>query len=404
MEQVAPSRNGSATTRKLDVDADEAAERSGSALRHQPGRKVCALSSVRLATEHRMLSKEGGSLLRAGYRVTIVAPHPRDEVIDGIAIKAVPTSSSRFSRIVRSTWTVYREALRQQADVYHFHNVELIPMGWLLKLHGKRVFYDVREDTPADLSDKYWIPGWVRPLVVRAVDLAEKISGRILDGIVAATPHIGRRFPASNTVVVQNFPMLDEVFPPTSPYLERSPSVLYIGSISATRGVLELVDAMGLLPETLPARLVIGGEFDPAEMEQEARGKLGWKRTDYLGRQNRRGLLELFSRGRVGVVPFLSSPNHIDAQPIKLFEYMLAGLPVVASSFPRVAEIVKQAECGILVEPGKPEEMAEAIRWMLENPQEAMTMGMRGRKAVLATYNWNSQAQLLLQLYSKVTG
>jgi glycosyltransferase involved in cell wall biosynthesis len=404
MEEVVSARNGSATTRNLDVDAGEAGERSGSALRHQAGRKVCALSSVRLATEHRMLSKEGGSLLRAGYRVTIVAPHPRDEVIDGIAIKAVPISSSRFSRIVRSSWTVYREALRQRADVYHFHNVELIPMGWLLKLHGKRVFYDVREDTPADLSDKYWIPAWVRPLVVRAVDLAEKISGKILDGIVAATPHIGERFPASNTVVVQNFPMLDEVFPPACPYLERSPSVLYIGSISPTRGVLELVDAMGLLPETVPARLVIGGEFDPAEMEQEAHGKLGWKRTDYLGRQNRRGLLELFSRARVGVIPFLVSPNHNDVQPIKLFEYMLAGLPVVASKLPRVAEIIKQAECGILVEPGKPQEMAEAIRWMLEHPQDAMAMGMRGRKAVLATYNWNSQAQLLLQLYRRVTG
>ena len=117
------------------------------------GKKVCILSSVRPATEHRMLSKEGASLVRAGYRVTIVAPHPHDEVLSGIAIKAVHKFTSRFARMVGTTWCVYREALRQRADVYHFHNTALMPVGWLLKLHGKRVLYDVREDTPADIRD-----------------------------------------------------------------------------------------------------------------------------------------------------------------------------------------------------------------------------------------------------------
>jgi glycosyltransferase involved in cell wall biosynthesis len=348
-----------------------------------------------------MLSKEGGSLLRAGYRVSIVAPHPEDEVISGIQIKAIPKFKSRLARMVRGTWWVYREALRQHADFYHFHNVELIPVGWLLKLRRKRVFYDVREDTPADLSDKYWIPAWARPAVCRGVDITEKFSGRILDGIVAATPHIGDRFPPAKTVVVQNFPLLDEESPASQPYLERSPLVIYIGSISPTRGLLELIDAMGLLPQMLEARLAIGGEFDPPELEQEARGKQGWKRTDYLGWQDRRGLLDLCSRARIGVIPILRSPNHTDSQPIKLFEYMIAGLPVVASRFPRVAEIMGESQCGILVEPGQPQAIAEAIQWLMEHPLEARAMGNRGRSAVLQTYNWTTQAQLLLQLYQR---
>src|SRR5262249_1290174 len=104
---------------------------------NEAGKKVCILSSVRPATEHRMLSKEGASLVRRGYRVSIVAPHPHDAVLFGIAIKAVQKYTSRFARIARSTWYVYREALRQCADVYHFHDTTLIPVGWLLKLHGK---------------------------------------------------------------------------------------------------------------------------------------------------------------------------------------------------------------------------------------------------------------------------
>src|SRR5712691_5091711 len=122
---------------------------------NEAGKKVCILSSIRPATEHRMLSKEGASLVRAGYRVSIIAPHSHDEVISGIAIKAVHKFTSRLARMVGTTWCVYREALRQRADVYHFHNTELIPVGWLLKLHGKCVLYDVREDTPADIRDKH---------------------------------------------------------------------------------------------------------------------------------------------------------------------------------------------------------------------------------------------------------
>src|ERR1700694_3015420 len=105
----------------------------------EAGRKVCIISSSRNALEQRMFLKEGMSLARAGYRVSVVAPHPYDEVISGITIKAVPKCASRFSRVARTTWYVYREALRQRAQVYHFHNTELIPVGWLLKLQGKRV-------------------------------------------------------------------------------------------------------------------------------------------------------------------------------------------------------------------------------------------------------------------------
>jgi glycosyltransferase involved in cell wall biosynthesis len=368
------------------------------------GKKVCAISSSRNALEQRMFLKEAMSLAGAGYRVSVVAPHPQDEVISGITIKAVPKFTSRFSRMVRTTWYVYREALRQKAQVYHFHNTELIPVGWLLKLQGKCVIYDVREDTPADIRDRFYLPRWLRPGVAGAVDIAEKLSGRFLDGIVAATAHIGERFPRKNTAVVQNFPLLDEASPQSRPYLERDPVVLYIGTITPVRGLLELVDAMGLLPANVQARLAIGGQFEPAELEQTARQKPGWKRTDHAGWQNRCGLLDMLGRARVGVVPFLPAANHTDCQPTKLFEYMIAGLPVVATDLLQLGKIVKDAQCGILVEPGNPQAMAGAIQWLLEHPEEAQAMGNRGRQSVLRTYNWNSQARILLQLYCRVTG
>lgn len=366
-------------------------------------RKVCLLSSVRKATEHRILWKEGQSLRRAGYPVTIVASHPQDEVISGINIRALPEFKSRLSRMVGKTWRIYREAMRQHADVYHLQDPELIPVGLLLKARGKRVLYDVREDVPADLRDKHYLPRWIRPAVARAADVAEKIAGRAFDGVVAVTPHIRDRFPRRNSILVQNFPVLDEALPPSLPYAQREPLVIYVGSISPVRGIPELVQAMGLLPKSMKARLAIGGEFVPASMEQEVSAIPGWERTQYLGWQEREGLLDLLSRARVGAIPLHLTVNHAESQPIKLFEYMLAGLPVVAFHLPRTTEIMEESGCGIVVEPGNTRKLAEAIQWLLENPAEAEAMGKRGREAVLKTYNWNTQATSLLELYSRIT-
>jgi glycosyltransferase involved in cell wall biosynthesis len=398
-----PGPHGEGTTNRVEARTGGHNDSRSGSVGSGTGIRVCAISSSRNALEQRMFLKEATSLAQAGYRVSVVAPHTQDEVISGITIKAVPKFTSRLSRMVRTTWYVYREGLRQKAQVYHFHNTELIPVGWLLKLQGKRVIYDVREDTPADIRDRFYIPRWIRPVVAGGVDIAEKLSGRFLDGIVAATAHIGERFPHKNTAVVQNFPLLDESSPESRPYLGRDPVVLYIGTITPVRGLLELVEAMGLLPEGLPARLAIGGQFDPPELEQAARQKPGWQRTDHAGWQNRHGLLDMLGKARVGVVPFLPAANHTDCQPTKLFEYMIAGLPVVATSLLQLGKIVNDAQCGILVEPGNPQAMADAIQWLLEHPEEARAMGERGRQAILQTYNWNSQAQVLLQLYRRVT-
>lgn len=371
----------------------------GSGLR----KSVCMLTSAHQATEDRILAKECQSLVRAGYKVSIIAPHPKDEIISGIPIKALPQSTGRASRISRTLWRLYVEAIRQGADIYHLHDPELILVGILLRMRGKSVFYDVREDLPADILDKYWIRPWLRVSIAKAAAATEFLAGRLFDGIVAATPHIASRFPRARTMAIQNFPILDERDVPTPvPYRGRPPLVLYFGGITAIRGVREMVDGMALFPEGYPARLAMAGCFAPAELETELRHRAGWSRVDFVGWQERPGLLDLLSQARVGVVPYLPAANHTDCQPIKLFEFMRAGLPVVASNLPRLAEIVTSADCGLVVDATKPQEIGKAIQWLLEHPTEAQLMGARGRKAVLEFYNWHCQAQDLIELYRRI--
>ena len=95
-------------------------------------------------------------------------------------------------------------------------------------------------------------------------------------------------------------------------------------------------------------------------------------------------------------------PNYVESQPVKLYEYMTAGLPVIASDFPYWRRIVDEAGCGLLVDPKDPEAIADAIEWLWRNPEEAEEMGKRGREAVFARYNWRAEVPKLLGLYEEI--
>jgi len=306
--------------------------------------------------------------------------------------------------MTRTVWQVYRSAVRADGDVYHFHDPELIPMGFLLRLRGKKVVYDVHEDLPRQILSKHWIPWWLRGVVAKGAELMEALAARFLDGIVAATPAIAARFPREKTVVVQNFPILSEfVVSEVVPYKERPPYVVYVGGISVIRGIFEMVKAMEHLPPNGQATLVIAGEFTPPALEEEVRKLPGWERVQFLGWQTRQQVVSLLGKARMGLVLLHPTPNYIDALPVKLFEYMAAGIPVVASDFPLWRRIVEEASCGLLVNPLDPGAIAEAITWLLEHPEEAEAMGKRGRRAVLEKYNWEKEAEKLIEFYRSIS-
>jgi len=302
------------------------------------------------------------------------------------------------------TWRAFRLAWQEKADIFHFHDPELIPIGLLLKFCGKRVVYDVHEDLPRQILSKHWIPRWLRTPLARIAEVIEQITVQSFDAIVASTPAIAKRFPAKKTVVVQNFPLLAEF---TSAKecapKERSPWIVYVGGISSLRGIKEMVQAIILLPKMRAARLVLAGEFVPADMEAEIRNMPGWNLVDFLGWQSREGVAKLLERAKLGLALLHPVPNYLEAYPVKLFEYMAAGIPVIASNFPRWKEIVEGNECGLTIDPLNPQEIAQAIDYLLERPDLCQKMGENGRRAVREKYNWEKESEKLLKLYEELS-
>lgn len=186
------------------------------------------------------------------------------------------------------------------------------------------------------------------------------------------------------------------------PYNQRPGHIVYIGTISKIRGPREMVESMDFLPSSLDPNLILAGAFFPRSLEEELRQMSGWGRVDFLGWIGRMAVREVLDNARIGLVLFHPAQNHIESQPNKLFEYMSAGLPVIASDFPLWRQIVEGAGCGLLVDPLDTRAIAEAIQWLLEHPMEAEIMGQRGRHAVENRYNWEREGQKLIAFYNRL--
>jgi glycosyltransferase involved in cell wall biosynthesis len=367
-----------------------------------PPKKIRHVTTVHTIRDPRIFHKQCRSLAALGYDVGLIACHDRHEVIDGVRIVALDRPRGRLDRMARVGWNAYRAASAERADVYHLHDPELLWVGMLLKLGRHRVIYDVHEDVPKQIMSKHWIPRRARRLVAKAFALVEGLSARIVDGIVAATPSIARKFPAGKTVVVQNFP--EASFANTgdgaTPRGERSDAFVYTGGLMEIQGVREMAEAFALLPADMTG--TVAGTFHPQELEAEIAALPGWRRVRFLGQVPRAEIVHAMDRARAGIVLNHPAPNYLDAYSTKMFEYMARGLPVVCSNFPLWAEIVGGAECGIAVDPRDATAIAGAIRSLNEDAALALRLGENGRRAIAERYNWEAELLKLEGLYRQV--
>lgn len=331
----------------------------------------------------------------------MVADGLGDEQRDGVQIVDAGGCAGRLHRMSVGAWRVYRAALALQADLYQFHDPELLPVGLLLKRRGKRVVFDAHEDVPLQLLCKPYLSRPLRRIFASAYGWLQKLTAHRFDGIVAATPSIASRFAPYNsaTTCVCNYPLLAE-FPAPTPWDERKDTVCYLGDITAIRGAHEMVRAMGRVSGA--TRLNLAGCAAAPELLAQLQREPGWQRVNLLGQVDRDGVRSLLAQSRAGLVTLHPTPNYLDSLPIKMFEYMAAGIPVIASNFPAWQAIIDTFQCGVCVDPLDPDAIAGAIDRLGADPLAAQDMGKNGRTAVLSHFHWEREFSSLLALYTKI--
>lgn len=365
--------------------------------------EIVHLTSVHTRYDTRIFLKMCRSLAGAGYSVSlVVADGKGDEVRDNVTIFDVGAPGGRLDRMYNISRKIYNKAQSCDADIYHFHDPELIPVGLKLKRSGKKVIFDSHEDVPKQMLGKPYLNKTLRWLLAKMIAVYEKRACKHFDAISAATPYIRKKFNVinPNVVNVNNFPIMGDMAP-FPDWSHKRNEVCYVGGIAANRGIREIIRAMPQVRNG--TRLQLAGSFSEKHVENEVKGYPGWQTVDELGWLDREGVISVLNHSMVGLVTLHPIINYIDALPVKMFEYMSAGVPVIASNFPLWRDIIEGNNCGLCVNPLDPQSISDAINYLIEHPVEAEEMGRRGRAAIKEKYNWSIEEKKLLHLYKKLS-
>ena len=366
--------------------------------------KVVQLTVCHDWHDTRIFHKITISLIKSGLYVNLIAPAKGDTSKDW-HVHLIPIPQLRLLRMIFGPFLSIVAVMKIRPYLIHYHDPELVPASILFRLMGIRVIYDVHESLPNQIMAKAYIPYCLRSTIARMSQILQFIGLKVACAATAAAPSIVKELgEGKNIRLVQNFPVKGElVKTKRKPIKERSNLVYYVGDIKRSRGAIEMIEAVQIVSERKSVKLLLAGRFpEKCGLEEEIRRD--YKRTlvDILGIQNRCEVRETLAEVKIGLVVHHPAPNHNEGWPIKLFEYMSAGVPLIASNFPLLRKIVVGSQSGLVVDPLNAEEIAKAILYLLGNPEESEKMGLAGKMAVEQVYNWNKEFSRLKSLYREL--
>jgi glycosyltransferase involved in cell wall biosynthesis len=368
---------------------------------------IIHFSTVHPRDDSRIRSKELATLAKTFGNVSLYVQDGlggADDPDNGYPIVDTGPRLPRLRRMVVGGWRMFRAVAKARPRIAHFHDPELLPWAILLKLYGIKIVYDVHEDMPEQVKHNPGLPRLAQRILPPFVAIAEWIGARLIDGLVVPTQTIADRFPPAKTALVRNFPILEELYRPSgAPFGARSLDFAYVGYISEVRNIFGMMKAVAALKEP-NAKLRLVGTFAIEKTEREAMAMPEWGAIRYEGWATREQVAAILADVRAGLVLLKPVEHEMLTLPIKLFEYMAAGIPVISSDFPVWREIVEGAGAGLLVDPLDTSAITQAMRWIIDHPQEAEAMGKRGRLAVEERFNWAMEAKTLNNFYEKRLG
>ena len=371
-------------------------------------KKICMLTSTHSALDIRIFYKEAKTLSKKGNDVVIIAQHHKKEIVNGINIIPLPLPKNRFERMTKIAWKIFKLALKEKADIYHFHDPELILIGLILKLIGKKVIYDVHENVCLQVLSSEWIFPPIRKVISFFVIFIEWFSLHFFDKIIVAgkdikfQPHF-KKF-SNKIIILRNFPIITfsemEVFPKPNDKIR----FIYTGGITFTRGIMEIIEAYKFIG-CKNSELILLGFFGNVDFKDKIMHKINnFVNIKYISAISYKKMFELLKNCHVGLICFKPTLNNINAlsgRNNKIYEYMMAGLAIIGSNFESWNNFILGNKIGITVDPNKVSEISSAMNFLIENPERVLSMEKNAKK-LSNKYSWESERHKLINLYKEL--
>jgi glycosyltransferase involved in cell wall biosynthesis len=346
------------------------------------------------------------SLAASGHEVTLVAPGSGVRMVKGVLVAGVPFSSGRLARATVFSWRILRRALASKAEIFHFHDPELIWTGLLLRLFGKKVVFDIHENIRAQIRVKRWLP--LRGLFASAFSVVDFAVQYLFYLVLAENSYtrLYRRRP-DKTAVVMNFPDIEALRDFRIEDRSRvGNGIFYVGGVTVERGIRTVLDSLLLLHEQgldfhfhcvgpvaadVRVGIIDASVYDPIRSKVTFHGPMDLPEAYALSRTC-----------RVGLSVLLPIDNYRESYSTKVFEYMSIGLPVITSNFRLYEEVVTRHKAGLCIDPGSSADLANAIRAIFDHGDIAAQMSRNGIDAAIRHYSWRGEFDKLLELYGKL--
>lgn len=366
-------------------------------------RKICHVTSVHPRYDVRILRKECKSLASNGFDVVLlVNDNLPDENIDGVQIFSTHIKPrNRFERVLKSKKILKQKMLQINAEVYHFHDPELLPEAVWIKKEGKKVIFDFHEDVSQQILFKPWIPKIIRKLTSGIYKKYEQNRVKKCDALITVTPKFVDRLKQinPNTIMITNYPILKEKA--INEQISRKRAICFAGGISPQWNHENIIRAIESIDDI---EYIIAGSGS-LKYIQKLKKLPGWSKVRYLGRIPHEKVLDIYREAMIGMTLLSNNTQVSDEGTLgntKIFEFMEAELPIICSNNRIWTQIVTEYNCGIAIDPNNINEIVRAIKYITEYQNKASGLGKNGRRAVEERYNWKEQETILLNAYSEL--
>lgn len=387
--------------------------------------KICFLADTHGLFDDRIYWKEAVSLRNHGFEVYYVLASELDE-------KGITTEGINYIRVKRKKYlsnrylnfflkkiipgglyaNIYKQAASTGADVYHIHDLKINKIGKRLKKlkYKPKIIYDVHEPNPENIIDYHKTRGIftvLKKIYAAYIKNWEMNKARIYDQIITTEENLYGRFkqhlPGQKVDIIYNYTDLQKSRKVLE-YADKEFDAIYTGGITKLRGAFKILEAIKIACRTKPdIKVLFIGSYFPPELQQEMSEFLRQHQMEenvfLLESVPYTEITEFYNKSRIGLGIFLPIPTHRIILQIKIFEYMNFGLPIIGSNFGHIDQYINKDQVGISVDPENPQEISDALIYLLSHPEEYERFSKNGMEAIDRKYNWQFMEKRLIKIY-----